>query len=70
MILNGIDLKDQTLTNSWDYLRNHERHLYARAQDIINAKLGIQQPQMQPQPMADLDAAGGTTSSWNLLENK
>jgi hypothetical protein len=70
MILNGTDLKDATLTDTYDYIRNNPRHLYQRAQDIINSKLGIQQPQMQPQPMVGLNTAGGTTSSWNQLENK
>jgi hypothetical protein len=71
MVLNGTDLKDATLTDTYDYIRNNPRHLYQRAQDIINSKLGIQQPQMQPQqPMVGLNTAGGTTSSWNQLENK
>lgn len=70
MILNGVDLKDETLTNTYDYIRNNPRHLYQRAQDIINAKLGMQQPQPMQQPMAGPQAAGNNTSSWNLLENK
>lgn len=69
MILNGTDLKDATLTNTYDYIRNNPRHLYQRAQDIINSKLGIPQ-QQQPQPMAGPQAAGNSTSSWNLLEKK
>lgn len=68
MLLNGVDLKDETLTNIYNYIRNNPRHLYQRAQDIINAKLGMQQPIQQP--IAGPQAAGNNTSSWNLLENK
>lgn len=69
MILNGVNLKDETLTNTYDYIRNNPRHLYQRAQDIINKKLGFSQP-AQMNPMAGPQAAGGMTSSWTQLENK